>query len=87
MPASHLGARRYRKPADWELVQQVAQARPELPIIGNGDVLTRFEAARRLSQPGVHAVMVGRGALIRPWIFQEVKQVRAGGPLGASAPP
>ena len=28
-----------------------------------------------MEESGVHAVMVGRGALIRPWIFQEFKEV------------
>lgn len=47
-----------------------------MPIIGNGDILTHYEAAGRAATGGCHALMVGRGALIKPWIFQEVKEVR-----------
>lgn len=73
---------RYKKPASWELIQNVAESKIEgegggyhhqVPIIGNGDVLTHYEAARRLADHGCHAVMVGRGALTKPWIFGEVK--------------
>jgi tRNA-dihydrouridine synthase 3 len=78
---------RYKKPASWELIQKVAESKVEVgggggggeyhhhqvPIIGNGDVLTHYEATRRLADHGCHAVMVGRGALTKPWIFGEVR--------------
>lgn len=68
----------YSKDANWELIQQaVAESREEgyghIPIVGNGDILTHFEARRRMKDTGVHSVMVGRGALIKPWIFKEFK--------------
>eukprot|EP00798_Chlamydomonas_sp_ICE-L_P012208 gene12208-15337_t len=58
---------RYKKPANWDLISQVASS----------DILTHYEAARRLSPDcGCHAAMIGRGALIKPWIFQEHKEGR-----------
>jgi tRNA-dihydrouridine synthase 3 len=66
---------RYKKPADWSLIEQVA-ATAGVPVIGNGDVLTHWEAKRRLNDHGCLAVMVGRGALIKPWIFQEIAEGR-----------
>eukprot|EP00986_Skeletonema_menzelii_P001766 scaffold488_cov142-Skeletonema_menzelii.AAC.5 len=68
----------YSKDANWGLIQQaVAESREagfgHVPIIGNGDILTHFEARRRMEDTGVHSVMVGRGALIKPWIFKEFK--------------
>lgn len=66
---------RYKKAADWELVQQVA-AQHSVPLVGNGDVLTHYEVRRRLDSHGLLTVMVGRGALIKPWLFQEVKEGR-----------
>lgn len=48
---------------------------PQLKVIGNGDVLTHYEADKRMKEHGCHAVMVGRGALIKPWLFQEHKEV------------
>lgn len=49
-----------------------------MPIIGNGDVLSYYEAQRRMQDAGCLAVMVGRGALIKPWIFKEMREVRFG---------
>jgi len=40
-------------------------------MIGNGDILTHYEARRRIQESSVDSVMVGRGALIKPWIFKE----------------
>lgn len=62
---------RYSKQADWGLVQQLVEER-NIPIIGNGDILTWFEAGMRREQSGCAAVMLARGALIKPWIFKEV---------------
>ena len=57
--------------ADWELIRQVAIQSP-IPIIGNGDIITAAQAAHRIEQGYCHAVMVGRGALKNPWIFQQI---------------
>mmetsp|Transcript_31147 Transcript_31147/g.75292 ORF Transcript_31147/g.75292 Transcript_31147/m.75292 type:complete len:588 (-) Transcript_31147:43-1806(-) len=69
---------RYRAPADWSRIQKVvsdqALAGTGLPIIGNGDILTQKEARMRMDESGVAAVMTGRGALIKPWIFQEFNE-------------
>lgn len=56
----------------------IVQQHSSLPIIGNGDILTHFEASNKWQSTGVAGVMVGRGALMKPWIFQEIKQVRLG---------
>lgn len=66
----------YSKNADWELIRQaVVESKEEgyghVPIIGNGDILTYYEARRRMDETGAHSVMVGRGALTKPWIFKE----------------
>jgi len=74
---------RYSKAADWELIRQVAEANPGLPIVGNGDILTFYEARKRMAATGVKAVMTGRGALIKPWIFDEFRQNRAWEPSTA----
>lgn len=65
---------RYKKAADWQLIGELVQSTP-LPIIGNGDILTHYEAADRWQASGCAGLMVGRGALIKPWIFQEIKEV------------
>jgi tRNA-dihydrouridine synthase 3 len=73
---------RYKRAADWDLVQRVA-AEHTVPLVGNGDVLTQYEARRRLDSHGLLGVMVGRGALIKPWLFQEVKEGRELAPTSA----
>jgi tRNA-dihydrouridine synthase 3 len=62
---------RYRHPADWDAIAEVAAA-VSVPVIGNGDVLFAHEAHERLRTSGCAAVMTARGALIRPWIFREM---------------
>jgi tRNA-dihydrouridine synthase 3 len=63
---------RYSKAADWDLVGKVAAERG-VPVIGNGDILTAYEARERQRRSGVRSVMLGRGALIKPWLFREIK--------------
>jgi tRNA-dihydrouridine synthase 3 len=63
---------RYSKAADWDLIGRVAAERG-VPVIGNGDILTPYEARRRMERSGVRSVMVARGALIKPWLFREIK--------------
>ena len=61
---------RYRYPADWDAIAEVAAALP-VPVIGNGDLLYPHEIAQRLRASGCAGVMIARGALIKPWIFRE----------------
>jgi tRNA-dihydrouridine synthase 3 len=63
---------RYSRVADWDLIGRVGAERT-IPVIGNGDILTLFEARERMSRSGIDSVMLGRGALIKPWLFGEVR--------------
>jgi tRNA-dihydrouridine synthase 3 len=62
---------RYRHPADWTAIGEVASAVP-VPVVGNGDVLFPHEIADGLAASGCVAAMTARGALIKPWIFTEM---------------
>lgn len=53
---------------DWQSIAQVKKA-VTIPVIGNGDVLSYQEGVQRMAESGCDAVMVGRGALGRPWVF------------------
>ena len=64
-------AQRYRLSARWDLVDQVQQA-VEVPVLGNGDILTPWDVERRRSETGVRSFLVARGALVKPWIFREL---------------
>ncbi|MGE0488360.1 MAG: tRNA-dihydrouridine synthase family protein [Vulcanimicrobiota bacterium] len=66
---------RYTRAADWELVGRIgAERRPV--VIGNGDILTHYEAEHRKTLSGLSSVMLARGALIKPWLFQELREGR-----------
>jgi tRNA-dihydrouridine synthase 3 len=62
---------RYRHPADWDAIAEVAAAVP-VPVVGNGDLLFPHEVRDRIAASGCVAVMTARGALIKPWIFTEL---------------
>ena len=62
---------RYRHPADWDAIGELAAALP-IPVIGNGDLLFPHEVHERLSATGCAAVMTARGVLIKPWLFREL---------------
>src|SRR5574344_2819992 len=67
-------AQMYRGDADWTLIGEVKNnQRMHIPIIGNGDVTTPERAKECFERYGVDAVMVGRAAVGRPWIFEEMK--------------
>ncbi|MCB9879074.1 MAG: tRNA-dihydrouridine synthase family protein [Planctomycetes bacterium] len=67
---------RYSRAADWESIARIASER-SIPVIGNGDLLTWYEVRDRWQQSGVASVMIGRGALIKPWIFREIAEQQA----------
>lgn len=67
---------RYNRSADWDLIGRVAAERG-IPVVGNGDILTHYEAAERRSRSGVASLMLARGALVKPWLFREVRESRS----------
>ena len=67
---------RYSRAADWDAIARIAAER-SIPVIGNGDLLTWYETHARWQQSGVASVMLGRGALIKPWLFREIAEKKA----------
>lgn len=57
--------------ARWEAIGQLVDA-VEIPVIGSGDVTDGEEASRMMSLTGCAGIMVGRGALGKPWIFDAI---------------
>jgi tRNA-dihydrouridine synthase B len=64
----------YTGEADWTLIGEVKNhPQIKIPIIGNGDITSGVKARMLLEQTGADALMIGRPAIGRPWIFREVK--------------
>ncbi|KAB5588323.1 TRNA-dihydrouridine synthase 3 [Ceratobasidium theobromae] len=74
---------RYSKLADWDYIKECVEALrastedddlPTIPIFGGGDVYSAEQYWTNVEQTGVDGIMVGRGALIKPWIFTEIAE-------------
>lgn len=60
--------------ADWTLIGELKRNQDmEIPVIGNGDITSPFDALKAFDEFGVDGVMVGRGAIGSPWIFSEIR--------------
>jgi nifR3 family TIM-barrel protein len=55
--------------APWEIIASVVDG-VRIPVTGNGDVRSLADARAMVAATGCAAVMIGRGALGRPWIFR-----------------
>lgn len=67
--------------SDWSVIADVKRA-VGIPVVGNGDIRKPSDALDMLKQTECDAVMVGRGALGNPWIFQGISELLAGASLG-----
>jgi len=66
----------YMGSARWEYLQAIKQdGLKAIPLIGNGDALTPESVIQMFDETGVDAVMIGRGAIGNPWIFQQTKAI------------
>ena len=75
----------YTDAADWTAVAEVAAA-TDLPLVVNGDVTDLASARQALAQSGARGVMIGRGALGRPWIAAAIAARLAGRPFCEPGP-
>ena len=72
-------AQSYRGASDWELIDEVASS-VDIPVFGSGDCVTPEQVVERTATTQVAGVLVGRGALRNPWIFQQAQALAAGRP-------
>lgn len=70
----------YAGKADWNIIKEVVNA-VDIPVIGNGDVVSCYDAKKMLDETGCNAVMIGRGLLGNPWLIKECVEYLESGKL------
>lgn len=63
-------SQQYSGKADWNVIKEVKE-NVTIPVIGNGDIKSCYDAKRMLDETGCDAVMIGRGVLGNPWLIKE----------------
>ena len=61
----------YSGNADWDIIRLIKEA-VNIPVIGNGDVKTPEDAKKMIDETQCDGVMISRGSLGNPWIFEQV---------------
>ncbi len=64
-------AMKFRGKCRLDGIAAVVAAVNNIPVIGNGDVRTPYDAEHMIRETHCHGVMIGRGALMHPWIFRD----------------
>ena len=77
-PRSREGS--FKGSADWSLIREAVDI-SHVPIVGNGDILSGADAKKMVDETGCAAVMIGRGSLGNPWIFDNAARALDGGNL------
>ncbi len=62
----------YKGEAEYDTIRAIKQA-VSIPVVANGDIDSPEKARYVLDYTGVDAVMIGRAAQGRPWIFREIR--------------
>lgn len=70
----------YSGQADWDIIARVKEA-VSIPVVGNGDVSDAESALKMKEITGCDGMMIGRGMLGNPWLFQQIKAVLSGEPI------
>jgi nifR3 family TIM-barrel protein len=69
--------------ANWEVIAKLKQ-KAKIPIIGNGDVKSAADAYQLFQETGCDGIMIGRGSMGAPWIFEEINHyLETGKPMDA----
>jgi nifR3 family TIM-barrel protein len=62
----------YSGTARWDTIAALKQAVTSIPVLGNGDIWTADDAVRMVNETGCDGVVIGRGCLGRPWLFEDL---------------
>ncbi|MCM2678402.1 tRNA dihydrouridine synthase DusB [Echinimonas agarilytica] len=60
----------YRGQAEYDTIRAIKQA-VDIPVIANGDIVSAQQARQVMDYTGADAIMIGRGAQGRPWLFEQ----------------
>jgi nifR3 family TIM-barrel protein len=58
--------------ARWDAIAALKEAVTSIPVLGNGDIWTADDAVRMVNETGCDGVVIGRGCLGRPWLFEDL---------------
>lgn len=64
-------SQKYEGLSDWDIIKEVKNS-VRIPVIGNGDIKTVYDAKRMIEETNCDAVMIGRAALGNPWLIRDV---------------
>jgi nifR3 family TIM-barrel protein len=62
----------YSGTARWEAIAALKASVSSIPVLGNGDIWTAADAVRMVNETGCDGVVIGRGCLGRPWLFEDL---------------
>ncbi len=69
--------RHHSGPVDWERIRTIKQ-HSRIPVLGNGGLFTAQEAVSKWQEYGLDGVLIARGAVGNPWIFEDAERIRRG---------
>ncbi len=64
-------SQKYEGLSDWSIIKDVKD-NVSIPVIGNGDIKTIYDAKRMIDETGCDAIMIGRGVLGNPWLIRDI---------------
>lgn len=70
----------YRLPVHYDLIRQAAETMP-CPVCANGHVYSAAQALEVLAHTKARGLMIGRGAIRNPWLFEQIRRRRRGEPV------